>query len=215
MIISFESGRLGNQLFQYCGLKKLFKNELILFVGMDAFRSTFNNTELGKRAIFTEKIVQLFGKKILHYVASELHIIGYAKEYDTFRECKYSIKKGLLNKIVYFDTAYFQNENMIDDEIASSIQIKYNLLKNAEDIHKKLPEDRAEIFFVHIRRGDYISWPACQPAILPLRWYHEQMDQIRTIFRKPFFVLVSDDKPYAEKMFGNRTYTMSARRTCC
>ena len=203
MIISYESGRLGNQLFQYFGLKKLSGNEKIFFVGMNSLVSTFDNININKNFTIIEKIIQIFGKKRLKYISKKFRIISYAEENIIENECRYFVKRGLISSVVYFDTAYFQSETMIEEEIVSSIRIKSNLLKRADDIFKKLPADRAETFFVHIRRGDYVKWPVGSPAILPLAWYHEQMDQIRVNFRKPFFILVSDDKPYAEKMFGN------------
>ena len=45
MIIIFQDGRLGNQLFQYYGLKKYFSNHNLIIFGCKELKNTFDNVE--------------------------------------------------------------------------------------------------------------------------------------------------------------------------
>ena len=45
MILHIEDGRIGNQLFQYVGLKKYFPKENLLFLGSENFQKLFKNID--------------------------------------------------------------------------------------------------------------------------------------------------------------------------
>ncbi len=207
MIIFFESGRLGNQLFQYCALKRFQKKGAIFLVGMRSLKDTFQGIEVagGTRLAYgIERIVRRLGTGPFDTLARKLRLIGYIKEHRTPNGSEFRINNGLLKNIHYCGVSYFHAENMVDHSIASKLELKTELLEYASKIFKKFPRDRTETFFVHVRRGDYTHWPSPDaPAVLPLRWYRQQMETIRSRCVKPFFLVVSDDGPYAAEMFGN------------
>jgi len=206
MIIFFESGRIGNQLFQYCALRKLQKNGTLYLIGMQSLKSMFNNVEVAGATSFEkfiERFIYCLGIEVLGGFAKRLRLIGTIEERDTLEGKQIVLRKGLLRKVCFCDSLHFQSEELIDEFVAKKLHLKPQLLMTASKIFMKFPLDRTETFFVHIRRGDYIYWPSkASPAVLPLKWYQQQMDQIRSKYAKPFFVVVSDDGPYADEMFA-------------
>jgi hypothetical protein len=206
MIIIHENGRLGNQLFQYCALRNFQKKDALFLFGMKSLKSIFDGLEIeqGKWLEWDcEGKVFRIGKFILTILAKKLHLIGLIREHKTTSGSCIVTDSGLLKNIYYCEKdSFFQSEELVVDSVTGTLHLKRNLLDQAEHIFMGFPPDRSETFFVHVRRGDYINWPSkSSPAVLPFRWYQEQMDLIRSKFAKPFFVVVSDDGPYADEMF--------------
>lgn len=208
MIIFFENGRVGNQLFQYCALRKLQKNGALYLVGMKSLKSMFDSVDsagaTSLEKIF-ERLISLMGIKVVGGgLAKRLRLIGFIKAQSGLPEPKIVLKKGLFRNVFFCDTSFFQSEESVGESIAGKLQLKPQLLMQATNVFMTFPKDRTETFFVHIRRGDYICWPSKDaPAVLPSKWYLKQMDQIRSEYVRPFFVVVSDDGPYVDEMFAS------------
>jgi hypothetical protein len=206
MIIFFESGQVGNQLFQYVALRGFDKKGPLFLIGMQSLKSMFDGVEVagGKRLeqIF-EIIIQLLGSRWLGALAKKIRLIGLIKELTAPTGSKFEVKNGLFKKLHYCYASFFQYENLAAESVKEKLQLKQELLKKASNLLTRLPYDRTETFFVHIRRGDYVHWPSrATPAVLPLKWYLEQMDLVRSNYVKPLFVVVSDDGPYADEMLA-------------
>jgi hypothetical protein len=206
MIIFFENGRLGNQLFQYCALRKLQENGALYLIGMQTLKSMFENVETAGVTCFEriiERLISFLGIEVVGGLAKILRIIGTINAQIEQAGSKIVWENGLFRNIYFCDTSFFQSEESVEESVAGKLLLKPQLLTQASNIVKNYPHDRTQTFFVHIRRGDYVYWPSkSHPAVLPLNWYMEQMDQIRSKYAKPFFVVVSDDGPYADEMFA-------------
>jgi len=206
MIIFFESGQFGNQLFQYCALKSLQKKGILLFIGLNDLRSVFHDEDDGdktKLILTIKKLVSRIGKRRLNLLARKYKLIGIIEEYFTLEGSELRVENGIFKNIYYCDESYFQSEKFVDPLITEKLKIEPILLEQASNIFLKLPQDRGATFFVHVRRGDYTHWPShSAPAVLPYNWYQEQMDQIRNKYTKPFFIVISNDGPYVDEMFG-------------
>lgn len=209
MIIFFENGRVGNQLFQYCTLRRLQKNGALYLIGMQSLKSMFGNVEAAGVTCFEriiERLIAFFGIEVVGGLAKTLRIIGTINaQIEQIEQTGSNIvlENGLLRNIYFCNTSFFQSEESVEESVAGTLLLKPLLLMQASNIIKNFPHDRTETFFVHIRRGDYIYWPSkSTPAVLPLKWYLEQMDQIKSQYVKPFFVVVSDDGPYVDEMFA-------------
>ena len=207
MVIAFENGQLGNQLFQYCALRK-FKEESALFlIGMQSLKSMFSGVEISGSAgvsSLIERLICRLGKDKFDAFARKLRLIGLIEERRTDTGSTLEICNGILKNINYCDNSYFQSENMVAHSVAAKLKLKPDLIEQASKILVTFPQSRTATFFVHVRRGDYALWPSrSTPALLPLSWYVEQIDLIRSKYANPFFVVVSDDGQYAEDKFGN------------
>jgi len=207
MIIMFENGRLGNQLFQYCVLRKFGADKHLFLLGMKSLKSTFvgincaGETRWGK---LVERGLIRLGPRWLDALSRKFGVIGWISEDRTDKSTKIQVQKGLVSSVYYATESYWQCEGLVEDSVAEGIQLRPEIQTQASNVMMRLSCDKRKIFFVHVRRGDYASWPTKEaPGILPLKWYLKQMDVIRARFDAPVFVVVSDDRYYAEEMFGS------------
>ena len=110
--------------------------------------------------------------------------------------------RGIL-PLALFNGGWCQDEKLIDPDV-------FHTLIPAGDSHplgEKTGEEGAltvsgydPVFFIHIRRGDYLTWPSPEsPAALPESWYREAMHTIRETQPGAHFLVCSDDDDYAEQ----------------
>jgi hypothetical protein len=67
---------------------------------------------------------------------------------------------------------------------------------------KKVFQKKSNLVFVHIRRGDYHSWPNLNsPAVLDLKWYKNNMLKMKNRVKEPIFVVMGDDNLYLRNTF--------------
>src|SRR5215471_16607162 len=102
MIVSVRNGRLGNQLFQYCAMRKLQPRGKIISVGMTEITSTIDglemhNLEFGKSA----KIYRII-RRTLECIARSLRLISYVDEEVNETGSTFRVTNGLIRNIVYF-----------------------------------------------------------------------------------------------------------------
>jgi len=206
MIFFIEYGRLGNQLFQYAALKELFPEERLVFCGFGDLKSTLALVDAF--VIEREKMPRWvkFGLRRLLSSLATLRIIGSVRELRA--NSTYSIKKrrGLVPGYYLLMPSFFQHE-----DIASRLNPKFEIRRALNEkaiawlYSRNIPSNSSNLVFLHIRRGDYFSWPSREsPAVLDKSWYLRAMDQIRSQVDKPLFLLLTDDSYYAEDCFGDQ-----------
>ena len=205
MIVFFEYGRLGNQLFQYAALKELYPNQRLVLFGFGALKKAIVSVD----AIIIEK-ERLprwfeFGLKQFFLVLVKLRIIGMIQE--SHENSSYVVKKAKSALDIYLlKPSYFQHQTMLE-KLDPSFRLS--------DIHscrascwlkeKNIKLNDENLVFLHVRRGDYLTWPSREyPAVLDKRWYTKAMDQMREKVKNPTFLLLTDDPYYAEDCFGDQ-----------
>jgi hypothetical protein len=208
MILFFEYGRLGNQLFQYCGFKKYFPNHNLIFFGCEDLKNSCNNLSV-KFIDINKKL-----KKLPFHILRELFIflanirilgkITHSNE----KFFTINVRRGLLFNIYVAHSVYFQHRDCIKDIVNPPI-LKKNLLRLAREWLKKknIFFYQKRLIFVHIRRGDYLFWPSIKfPAALSLTWYKRAMLKIRNKVNKPIFILMGDDLFFIRKNFKESNF---------
>lgn len=203
MIIFFEWGKLGNQLFQYQGLRKHFPEHEIIFFGCEELKNYFDNV------LASFVIIKPHLKKVLFYLLKnfflllvKLKVIGEIKSLSK-DEHKLYIHRGLFFNIYFAHSIFFQHNNCIKDIIDFPI-IKKKFLNFSKDWlkKKKIFFYKKRLVFVHIRRGDYLIWPSTKfPAAVKLSWYKKAMQIIGCKIKKPIFIIMSDDLSYIKSVF--------------
>ena len=211
MIIARSAGRLGNQLFVYAALRKLnSQRETLVLVGFDDLVQNFPELLAESRHIplprkhwwrwdLAEKILQSLG---LLRLASVITLNS--------AERRLVKSKGIL-PLALFNGGWCQDEKLIDPDV-------FHTLIHAGDSHplgEKTGEESAPtasgddpVFFIHIRRGDYLTWPSLEfPAALPESWYQEAMDKIYETQPSARFLVFSDDDDYAEQFARGKSNT--------
>jgi hypothetical protein len=201
MIFFFESGRLGNQIFQYVGLKHYFPKHKIFFFGCSSLRNTFNITDV----TFIPSITNLFLNKVLRiilYYLIKFRFLGEIKEINN--NTKLYAQRGLLWNMFITHNIHFQYSSFVNTIFKPPI-IKKKYLKFAKNwLTKKkvFQKKKTNLVFVHIRRGDYFLFPhQNSSAVLDLRWYKKNMLKIIKRVKKPTFVIMGDDNLYVRNVF--------------
>lgn len=196
MIVFFRAGRLGNQIIQYAALKSIFPSQLLILFGLDELRSFCSSEMLsvhvpGHKSIFRffRRAFRLAGKMRLITVVTEIQIDG---------AYILNIKSGLIRSVRFVEESYFQHKQV------TSIDLKYSIIAEAFCVNQNngLPESKSNSYFVHVRRGDYLTWPtADSPAALPINWFMAAMDRIRRRDAQAKFLVFSDDIEYCKMNF--------------
>lgn len=205
MIIFFEGGRLGNQLFQYSGLRKICLSDRLYIYGMHSLKKNFLDIKTIKSNVLFDYLMRRVGQKRLSFLSNKLRIIGFIEKKLVDGEIQYTRHPGIIKSIYFCPTVYFQSEKLIDKKTASELKLKPSILEKSQNIISYKPSHFSDCFFVHIRRGDYATFPSKElSAMLPKEWYCKQMDAVRARYSNPFFIIVTDDVIYAKDQFQNQ-----------
>jgi len=203
-LIFKESGRLGNQLFQYAALKTFCKSDqrLILY-GFDSLQSAFDGIDAIVVNSNTSRLERSFYKIIYRY-ADKLSKKGFFHRLKESKvEPKFILGSGLASHLTFVEESYCQSEVFFDKKVITSLKLKPDLLNKAQGTLASLPEGKVPIF-VHIRRGDYLVWPSRDsPAVLPASYYWNCMNKVIFEIPEAFWIFVSDDFYYVKDVFGN------------
>lgn len=204
MILFFEHGRLGNQLFQYCGLKKYFSDHKLVFIGCEDLEKSFDNVDvqfISRKQI--ERWLRFGLVRRIVFLLSNIRIIGRITEQTDYATFRLVVHRGLIPKVFVPQNVFFQH-NDIADKIESSLVVRCDTIKRAKTWleSKGISSKKQELVFVHIRRGDYLNWPSEEfPAVLDLVWYKRAISVMREEINRPVFILMSDDQYYLRDVF--------------
>lgn len=83
--------------------------------------------------------------------------------------------------------------------------IRPELLDNARAILSKLhiSLDNHNVFFVYIRRGDYLTWPTIEfPAVISSQWITLAMEIVRSRCPDTVFLIFGKDVKYNRNLVG-------------
>lgn len=207
MIFFFKNGRLGNQLFQYAGLKVFFPDQKMVFFGCDnlievlsecsVISISFQSVSRFISPNFLEKFFNFFVK---------IKLIGLIQEIRDKNNYYVKKKRGLIPNCFLLKDSFFQHKVVLD-RLKNEFRIKSTHIKKAMKWLelKKLDFNTNNLVFVHIRRGDYLFWPNPKsPAVLNSDWYIKKMLSLRSQVKSPKFIILTDDIYYVTDVFGNK-----------
>jgi hypothetical protein len=203
MIFFRESGRLGNQIFQYAALKTLCQNkEKLVLLGFEEFQEVFEKVDAKIINRSSSKLEKLFYFHILE-LFPENALFNKIHESNHSKSPGIIYRSGLLKGLTFVQTSYFQSESLFSTAIVNSLSINQKFLSAAQSLLSSILKGRTPVF-VHIRRGDYMYWPSREyPAILPAAYYKKCIRIIQTKITNAFFIFTSDDPFYVKDVFGN------------
>ncbi len=191
MILMIETGRLGNQIFQYVGLRSATRpRESIMLFGFDGLFSTFDGIQARHVSIENSPLRHLASVNYESVDRWTAKLPGLS----TMSEGAFGEPDRPSARLSICAPAWFQNGPWACMHAPPELTIKsvHRTAARSELTRRSLtPESTA---FVHTRGGDYRHWPSRKSAaILPVSWYSEQVADVRT--REPHldFVVVGDD----------------------
>lgn len=185
----FESGRLGNQLFQYAGLKSFFPREKLVFFGckeLEAVSSSLENINILPKSRFPRGFV-FFLHSFLKWL-SKCRVFGGIREIKTDEIYEIEQKNGLIPNVYLVSNCYFQHRAAIE-KINIRLRLRDDLLVKAKLwlYAQKKYRDSCDLVFIHIRRGDYVDWPKAHPAVLDFSWYERMIKKLERGSKIHFF----------------------------
>ena len=192
MIIFVGSGRLGNQIFQINGLIEIGKKQKIYLYGFEDAKRVIkldNNLEFINLSKSLMKLIIKLLISLFKY-NKRLRLISWMNE----NQGEVKVEKGLFSKIIIGAEIYFQSEYYINKHLMGNIKLIDDVLKKKNVILSQ------KSYFIHVRRGDYNSWPSYKMnAVVPIKWYKDLIKKIKYENKNCKFYIFSDDKNIKEE----------------
>ena len=207
-IIIFENGRLGNQFFQYLVARTAAPRAQIIFIGLQSLlvslQPSTQYATSSKRGWLLRKFFSRIGRSRALKLAKGRKIWSVISEICDGDNLSISFAQGFCNKMAILD-GFFQDEAVFEKVTYEQCPLRNELLKNARKwIEANVISRGLNPYFLHLRRGDYVHWPSSDhPAVLPLQWYEQQMNEIARADKLAHFIVCTDDRPYAEELLGS------------
>jgi hypothetical protein len=218
MIIFFEYGRLGNQIFQYLGIRHYFPDHRIVFLGCGDLKNLLESVDAAiiPRERFQRLSPYLFAaiREIILRLAT-IGFIGWIQEGSQDENFSLTKRQGLIPNVYLLRFAYFQNKSFVE-KLQNKISIKKDILTKAEEwLNTVLPDWRnSTMVFVNVRRQDYVNWPDSEyPAVLSCAWYQNAINRFRREYKDTKFIIVTNDIFYAEDVFGQEEDVIISRNS--
>jgi hypothetical protein len=210
VIVCFERGRLGNQLFQYPAMRMFAPDARIVAVGMDDLRRGFEGVAMSRLSFSTKGERGRQWRNFKAYclgwamrVTAWMRLVSVVDERESVDGPHFKVTPGLFRRVFYFRSGWFQCESVADSPSGLGLRLNHKYHGVAKRTLAALPGRLTDRYFVHVRRGDYTTFPSPEhPAVLSYSWYREQMSRVRERNPNAVFVVTSDDKPYVEEFFG-------------
>lgn len=208
-IILYENGRLGNQFFQYLAVRTAFPSAQIVCIGLRSLLESLDSRVYQEapsmRGSLLQKIFGRLGRKKALELATRLKLWGVITDVSDHENCRPVLfSQGLCAELAIVD-GFFQNEALLDTISFCQYPLRDELMENARKwIAVNVLSRQLHPYFLHLRRGDYVRWPnENYPAVLPFRWYEQQINEISRVDENAHFIVCTDDPPYAEERFGS------------
>ena len=206
MILFFNKGRLGNQLFHYAFLRKIRRpGEGMLLVGMAPLFRLLDMSNCHCRHFDKYPFRTPLG--YCFEVLSRLRIIGsIGLERDSAGQLTVNVyeKQGLFRFIRHVRPDYYTAEILMPEDIAKAFIIRHEYLAEASAFLDRLPRHATPVF-IHVRRGDYLalSCNGRRDISLPSTYYSKAMKIVQQSVASPYFIVVTDDVTYCENHYAN------------
>ena len=226
MYFFFGDGLLGNQLFQFQFLKThIKKNRTVFCTNFIELNKLIDFDNKIKFVIIKNKILVFFIRKILIWffvLLSKLKIISSInverkKVYGTKLEKKKIIFKNGLSNVTFVYPRFFQSEFFFKNLKEFKINIKPKHIICAKKFLSKIPPKK-KLIFIHYRQGrkniidhrfkynleDYkkIKFLGLEGIALPDNYYLDLIKYFKKKFRRPYFIILSDNPERAKKTFS-------------
>lgn len=199
MIVMVESGRLGNQLFQYLALTSVARaDERIVLIGFDQLQATFTGIDAEFKPVNSRFLTQFLALATGKYASLTRVIPGLGLIQENEKALPIRDPRSPLALAL---PAWFQTPAMCSVPAAQNIGITESALTAALEFLLESNFDAHHTYFVHVRAGDYRIWPTPEnPAILGVDWYRQRIREICADDAAAQFVIIGDDLNYAHEV---------------
>ena len=215
-VILFARGGLGNQFFQYVAARQAAPKAIPICIHFGQLESCLSNLnspkDINLQSLVLRRVFTKLGRLKTTHLAQKYRILGCIAEQRHVVDTSLVYSSGCLPLFAVTD-GFFQSESFINIDRIQDYPIRVNLIEKARKWLAMHIDNRETPIFLHIRRGDYVTWPTkSYPAVLPFTWYLHQIRYF--LLRNPsaHFVVLSDDWPYVEEFFAGMDFSFSIFR---
>jgi len=214
-VLFVGEGRLGNQIFQYSAIRKLFGPEAIVWSpSLRSVAQVFKDD--GRLKVgFSEKLPEAAIRRIL--VPALIRPLFRTARFGAYcrerveelasrvrAECGCpEIQPGRLSRWAFVDGGYYQN---LSDLLAPAdfrfLDVKPELVASAREIMKKRLGSRIPKIAMHVRRGDYVGFSSfgLSSVVLPAGYYEAAgATARRRCGPNSEILIISDDPDWCER----------------
>lgn len=218
IILFYGEGRLGNQIFQYQALSALAgSGDTIVAIGLEDLQASLELQGPSVRVLLRSPWLKRFCKYVvlpwlLRPLCRTLRLMGYAFEQQSGDGAhrgaggEMSVRPGLFSGIVFVDGGFYQNGALWSPAFpATTLRLDATLKQRARDYLATLPDSGSPHVFIHVRRGDYLSFAAygADDLSLPETFYRGAIAELRRRMGNPHLVFVTDDTAWVSERFAD------------
>jgi hypothetical protein len=181
LIFFYGEGRLGNQVFQYHALSTLAGGgDSVVAVGLESLQASLDLHGPRLRVLTRSKWLKRIVKHVLipcllRPLCRGLRLTNYAFERESGDGAKRGadgeivLRRGLFPRLLFVDGGFYQNGALWNQAFpAHTLRLKATLQQQARNYLHEVNAGAAPNAFVHVRRGDYLSYSAYGVADLNL-----------------------------------------------
>lgn len=199
MIAMVQQGRLGNQVFQYLGLRAAGRpGERLLLLGFSSLQDVFEGVDAVVIPIERSPLRHLqsldytvWGRRLKSWPG-----VGTITESATGEPLR---SRG--SRLAVSEPAWFQSGTTLASPALAQLRVRPQHLASAREAAAQRGVNLAHAAFVQIRAGDYRSWPSPQhPALLSPEWYRARMAELRSSTPELPFVAIGDETDYVAEV---------------
>jgi len=220
IVLFYGEGRLGNQVFQYLALNHLAgARGRILAVGLEDLGASLDIhgapvTVITRQPWLKRVIKYLLVPLLLRPIARYLRLLSYATEASDARAGnrpaggELIVRRGLVTAIAFVDGGYYQCASYLSAPLpVTTLRVPAALQAGAraslsEAASNSPPATRA---FVHVRRGDFLTFSAFgqNDMALPEEFYRRAIVELAERFGPLHLIFVTDDPAWVQRRFAD------------
>jgi hypothetical protein len=220
IVLFYGEGRLGNQVFQYLALNHLAgARGRILAVGLEDLGASLDIlgapvTVITQQPWLKRAIKYLLVPWLLRPVARYLRLLTYATEASDAPAASraagghLAVRKGLVKGIAFVDGGYYQCAKYLTAPLpVTTLRVPAALQAGARASLSQATSGApsASSAFVHVRRGDFLTFSAFgqNDVALPEEYYRSAIAELARHLGPLRLIFVSDDPAWVQDRFAD------------
>lgn len=194
VVVRAEYGRLGNQIFQYSALAALDPRVLLL-QGFDSLFATFRNVRAWQLTWPDGRRMKSFDRRLDRSPILRRLVPTVEEEAETGR-----LVASRRSPFLYCRRGtFFQSSRYLDAGFA--LEFREDVVALGEAFLERRGLVGRPFVFVHVRRGDYRSWPSNEaPAAAPLDWLTRSAESVLDSHPGAACIVLGDDREECEAL---------------
>lgn len=195
MIVMVQAGRLGNQVFQYVALRQVARpRERLVLVGFDSLKEVFEGVDATFVPLDNSPLRHLQSLDYQQWRPRLRAIPALGTIAENPDGAPLRVRRHVLDIV---EPSWFQVSDAIGAPALTNMNVRPHLHERARAAAHRAGVDLANAAFLHVRAGDYRSWPSIEaPAILSPGWYRARMAEVRQAYPGIRFLALGDEPEY-------------------